>query len=287
MAKRKTVKKVIERTASAVTPFVVGKGDFDVTNFDDDLAAAVAEQQASAEGIGAGWPFVSTQGGFFSVGDDKFGKEMDVVIVAVGSRNLYYGEEKFDRDNIKPPICFAIGIGSEEMAPPKDVKTRELLDVQSETCEGCWANAFGTNDRGGKACGNYRRLAVIPALQESDLTPGALTKNSGAILQIPPSSLKNWRAYLNVLDKAPTQAIITTITLEDDQKTQFQMHFTPKSQIATSFKDPRMTAVMGRRKDAVEQLRTYPNLAPPEPKKPKKPARKKVTKKKTARNKSF
>jgi hypothetical protein len=83
---------------------------------------------------------------------------IDVVILDFVAKNVYYDPSKpFDRDNITPPICGAIGFDvNDNLIPQADAP-----DLQAETCKECPLNQFGSRGKG-KACQNRRVAAVLP-----------------------------------------------------------------------------------------------------------------------------
>jgi hypothetical protein len=82
---------------------------------------------------------------------------IEMIVVDFVSMNRFY-EGAYDSKNITPPACFAIGLNPSTLAPSDNSP-----DKQSDTCAPCPMNQFGSaaNGRGGKACANTRRLAVL------------------------------------------------------------------------------------------------------------------------------
>ncbi len=106
---------------------------------------------------------------------------LDVVIVDFVYFNTYY-EGAFDSNNIVPPNCFALSLDPKSIAP-----SANCPDKQCESCQGCWANEFGSNGKG-KACQNRVLVAVLPTDANED-TPLA-------ILDISPTAVKGFSSYL-------------------------------------------------------------------------------------------
>ena len=102
---------------------------------------------------------------------DSDGALAMVILDFVVAHNFY--EEGFDKDNIVPPGCFAIGTDPRKMAPSANVPNKQSAD-----CQQCPMNAWDSGKGGkGKACNNERLLAVLPADADED-TPIWLLKAS-------------------------------------------------------------------------------------------------------------
>lgn len=193
--------------------------------------------------------FIKTQGGVFKIGEDKVpGNELLVVVLDAVHENTYYADS-YDGDNVLPPKCFAFGRKDSEMeahenVPDMDEDVDSYFELQSESgmCADCPMNEWGSASRGkGKACGNRRRLAVIPAGRfipskrrgvEPDMEVfediDHFKEADIHFLKIPPTSTKNWGKYVKRLQREhqlPPFAVLTHIYIEADEKTQFQIHF--------------------------------------------------------------
>jgi hypothetical protein len=175
------------------------------------LLAKAAEDQGAAEISSI--PYMSIKGKKFSIGDEKLGTTLDVVILADMYDHSYYDRD-YDPDTITPPACFAINSVLSEMTPHETSP-----DKQSASCNTCPKNEFGSAKNGkGKACRNGRRLlvAAVTKLDHDQYQP-----NLGdlAIINIPPTSLKAYARYtknITVVHKLPTWAVVTKLTFDDD-----------------------------------------------------------------------
>lgn len=136
------------------------------------------------------------------------GSEIEVVILDFVSNNMYY-DQPFDRDNPKPPACFAIGQEPGSMAPSDNSP-----DKQNDTCQGCPMNEFGSALVGkGKACKNTRQVAVAPA--------SALDNPDAEVpiwvLSVSPMAIKTFDTYVSKIaskhKKIPI-GVITSIKLD-------------------------------------------------------------------------
>lgn len=184
--------------------------------------------------------FITHRGGVFKAGDVEM-PELCVVVLSFVPENAYYGAN-FDPDKLTPPQCFAFGTpgsGDEKgMAPHPAMAGHDCFEPQAEDCASCPMNKFGSADKGkGKACKNTRRLMVIPA--------GVFSKKKGSrdldlqlfvggdvpfeeaeehlrsadqfAIKVPPTSLDNWRKYVNLCAsefRRPVEGVITRVFIE-------------------------------------------------------------------------
>lgn len=159
----------------------------------------MAERVAPASGIS-----ISIKGSEFRLPDGRKTKEpLEVVVVDFAAMNSFY-EAKFDAANMTSPVCFAIG-----QNPLKLVPSDNSTAKQSDECSGCPMNEYGSDGKG-KACKNTRVLAILPPDGDAE-TP--LWK-----LSVPPTSIKNWDAYVrsvsSMFQMSPL-AVVTTISFDD------------------------------------------------------------------------
>jgi len=221
-----------------------------------------AQEYASEEVVPSG--FISTQSGVLSLGDTPLpGNQMAVIVLDAIHENTMYDED-YDPDDPSPPICFALDRRSAEMAPHPSMKGSDYFFPQSEDCESCQFNEWGSADKGrGKACQNRRRLMVIPAgvsAQEDgewvvDLfdEDKAFTESDMAMMKLPVTSTKNWAKYvasLNTSVKRPPYGVVTLIWLEPDPKTQYKVCFEMIEQVPDNF----LPAIMSRAEEARERI---------------------------------
>lgn len=153
------------------------------------------------------------------------GNKLECIIVASAFQHRYY-EGSFDADNPATPVCFALSLSGEDMAPHDQSKEK-----QAETCESCeqfkWGSAFrdGKPSRG-KACKAGRRLILIP---KTALTNGVAKAEMG-MATIPVTSIRGWANYVNALAtqyRRPPWAMLTEMSVVPDLKTQIQVKFEP------------------------------------------------------------
>jgi hypothetical protein len=151
--------------------------------------------------------FLSIKGSKFALGEDKLGKELDVVILSTAFDNAFY-DRPYNPDVITPPACFAISTDSTEMYPHESSP-----DKQATSCDICPNNQFGSSGKG-KACKNGRRLLL--ASYNSD---DGVDLSSPVTLRIPPTSLKNYSSYVRKLaaGNMPVFSVVTTIGFDENE----------------------------------------------------------------------
>lgn len=171
------------------------------------MIAQAADEQSANENSGI--PFLSTKGKKFANGDTKLGTSLDVVILASVYDHAYY-DRPYSEDEINPPACFAISVDQEDMVPSEDSPVR-----QSDTCEECAMNEFGSAANGkGKACRNGRRLLMAPVYSD-----GRIDLNDLAIVNISPTALKGYSKYvksISTIKRLPVWAVVTNLSFDDD-----------------------------------------------------------------------
>jgi hypothetical protein len=202
-------------TKKAATPAandVVVKSNTNVVAITNRLRATVAtlaERVAPA----AGDKISLTQDKKFQLPDGRKseGPLKLVILDFVAAHNYYEGA--FDRDNIVPPNCFAIGTNPTQMVP-----SANSPDKQADNCQTCPMNQYGSAGKG-KACKNSRLLAVLPPDADAD-TPVM-------VLSVPPTSIKAFDAYVTAVAQkfgmAPA-GVVTEISM-DDSVTWAQLKF--------------------------------------------------------------
>lgn len=163
------------------------------------------------------------------------GNRLTVVIVASAFENKYFAGAKFDPNNYQSPVCYALALTDEEMAPHDDSK-----DKQSVRCGECernkWGSAGGSSK--GKACKQVRRLALIPA---NALNEGGVQSAELAVVSVPTTSVRNWANYVNSIAaeySRPPWGMLTEIRTEPDARTQFQVRFEAKGLVADEYLGP-------------------------------------------------
>ena len=130
---------------------------------------------------------------------------LELVIVDFVTTHSFY-ETEFDKNNIVPPGCFAIGTDPKAMIPSKNSPNQ-----QSDACQGCPMNEFQSAANGkGKACSNNRLLAVLPPDADED-TPIWL-------LSVSATALKAFDSYVQGVVRVfgmPPISVVTTVAFND------------------------------------------------------------------------
>jgi hypothetical protein len=131
--------------------------------------------------------------------------------------SLYAGP--YDPSNTAPPVCWAVGAIPTEMSNSDMVPSPKSTSVQSRTCATCWASQYKTsgmyapgdrpNGRGGKACNNSVRLALLALRPQGETTQFNL--------KIPPSSIALFHTLVNHVQrdaKIPMRAVSFRVSFE-------------------------------------------------------------------------
>ena len=171
------------------------------------LLAQAAQEQGEAETSAIS--NFSIKGKKFSIGDEKLGTTINVVILADVFDHAYYDRD-YDPDVVLPPACFALGTNESELAP----NPSEVPNIQSDACKNCPKNEFGSSKNGkGKACRNGRRLLI------ASWSNGEVNLDDLAIINIPPTSLKAYSRYVKsiaTIHKLPLWSIVTQLSFDED-----------------------------------------------------------------------
>ncbi len=179
------------------------QGGFALALTGNDFAEIVAEEM---EGLGAmTYDVVKIPSGGITAfevpcadsEDVELVKDIECVIVDHHSVNTYWIGEMGDDEN-KAPDCVAL-----------DGKTGFRANGGCQECATCPYNEWGSGKNGGKACKNTHRLYL---LRDGSVMP--------MMLQLPPSSIKNFKNYLSkkILMSGQRPAdVVTSIGLDREQ----------------------------------------------------------------------
>lgn len=246
-----------------------------IANWDAELAK-YAERSAAMEANVGGGSFFSVRGGILALNDVAMpNNQMAVVILDSIIENAFY-EGDYDAENITPPTCFAFGRDELTMAPHESVVAKG--QDQHRTCNGCPMNAYGTAEKGrGKACGNRRRLGMIPAgtldnAGKFTVFPDTDQFEAGAVafMKLPPTSLKGYATFVKQVAgalKRPPFGIFTRVKVMPDPKTQFKVVFEPIAPVSNEL----MPTMFKRHEEAKSTIEVPYNLEVEE--KPEPPAK--------------
>ena len=195
----------------------------------DEEMAKDAKAQTPAPATGGGdRPLFSFQGGIMMFGDLRVKEnKTDVLILDYAYANQYY-DKPYNPNVLTSPVCYALGRDKTTLAPHPDAEDPQ--GGKSGGCADCPMNEWGSRGNGGqgKACKNSLRLTVMSA---GDLD-GDISKAAIAYMNIPPTSVKRFGAYIKSEfyneagdQKCPTWAYGTTVEVQPDAKTQFNVLF--------------------------------------------------------------
>ncbi len=129
---------------------------------------------------------------------------LQLVIVDFTSSNKFY-DGPYDKDNIAPPACFAIGDNPTTLVPSDNSPVK-----QSDSCSTCPMNQFGSAGKG-KACKNTRVLAVLPPDADED-TPLW-------ILNVSPTAIKAFDSYVASVARQfqlPPVGVVTEVSFDEN-----------------------------------------------------------------------
>lgn len=200
------------------------------------MAARIAAGQATnknfSDGIRDSFPVLSIKGKVFRIRKD--GQEtplvdpatrqvipfLDVILVNAsrGLAKSFY-KSGFTDGDLNPPDCWSL----DAVKPDPSV-----VNKVSPTCANCPMNVFGSaqsqdgNKRGGKACSDAKRIAVM--------MPGHLGTPEPLLflLRIPATSLKNLKAYTDLLARQGWEPAACVTRLQFDYQQAYpklEFHF--------------------------------------------------------------
>lgn len=178
----------------------------------------------------------------FNLPDGSKTSELRVVIVDFVATNNFY-EGAYDKDNISPPACFAIGQVVTNMAPSDNSPVK-----QSDACGTCPMNQFGSAGNG-KACKNMRRLAVLPPDADND-TPLW-------VLDVSPTGLKSFDGYVrSVASKFGVTPIGVTTMVTFDPNVDY-----PSLRFGEPEPNEALDSHWARRTEALERITQEPDVS--------------------------
>jgi hypothetical protein len=214
----------------------------EIVNIDKQLADMVADiSNRIAKPSGDRIKVTQSKQFRFPDGTTNPGPFQAIILDFVAS-NLFY-EGAFNKDEIAPPDCFALGANPSELVPSESSPKK-----QAQSCSSCPQNQFGSAGRG-KACKNGRLIAVLPADFEAD-TPIWL-------LSVSPTGIKAFDAYVASIAgqfQAPPVKVVTTIAF--DPKVDY-----PSLRFGAPEINERVVEAVARMPEARKRLLTEPDYA--------------------------
>lgn len=168
-----------------------------------------AKEDAERIGSGEGGSLSIRNSRFKYMGEDLGGDSINLIVLDfVHARRYYEGE--FDEDDVTPPSCAATNLDGKNMVPFDNVPNK-----QSDECNSCWANQWGSDERRAraKACKSGRRLICIPAGEDymEDPDPDLVR------LRLPVKSARPWDDYIAKLTATtgyPCFGVITEVSFD-------------------------------------------------------------------------
>lgn len=183
-----------------------------------ELAALGAADDDWGSGQVSGFPVISLEGKHFTVtrGDssemlmnpndpEEPASAIEVVILRThkGTAKTYY-EKAWVKGSVEKPDCYS----NDGVAPAADAQS-----PQSKKCATCphsqWGSRITESGAKGKSCSDVKRLAVASPTQIND----------PMLLRLPPTSLKVWDQYVDMLNKRggyrPAQ-VVTKVRFDPD-----------------------------------------------------------------------
>lgn len=200
----------------------------ELVKWDEEFAGLAKASTAGMDLPTAKW--ISIKSGRLKFqGAEVPGNEIQAVILGWVHENQYYTED-YSSDAAQVPSCYAFGTDQDDMQPHEKVS-----EPQNDSCATCPLNEWGSDPNGGagKACKNVLRLALIAESDLEDLSSAEIV-----YMKVPVMSTKNFMVYAKkkVADtmKRPYWAVVTTIRVEPDDRSQFKVLFDMESLIEDS-----------------------------------------------------
>lgn len=200
-------------------------GKQELVKFESELAA-LAAKTVQTEATAGDTDYFSLKGGVLSFKDKPVPNNMVEVIVLAQpiERSYYLG--RYDPTKPQTPVCAALGVGNQELQP-----VSSSSDPQSQKCESCPKNQWGSAGNGskGKACSEKRRLIILDAASVDNAeSSDAVMALPVAALRTPVTSTKSFQQYLQntvIATQRPLSTVVTRVKLVSDPKVQFRLEF--------------------------------------------------------------
>lgn len=189
--------------SKAIAPRVTGT---DMATIDSQLAAESLKGQLQTGGSNR--IKVLAKGAFEVEGVEH--EELQMVVIDGAFRKQFF-IDNYDKENITPPDCYAIGrpMSAGGDTPNTTIPEEDSPDKQADKCAVCPQNVFGSKGRG-KACQDRRWLVVNLVDDEgSHLNPSAPLY----LLDLSPTNIKPFDSMAGYIEKtlggSPLKAIVT------------------------------------------------------------------------------
>lgn len=201
-----------------------------------------AEELAGKVAPASGITIQVSQAKEFKFPDGTKSDEFQCVILDFVSANFFY-EGEYDKDNISPPACFALGSNPLQLVPSDNSPVK-----QSDECKGCPMNEFGSAGKG-KACKNTRVLAVLP--------PDATEDTPIWLLKVSPTAIKAYDSYVRSVASAfqmPPVSVVTTVSFDEGSDY-------PSLRFGDPQPNENLAVHFGRQEEARKLLETEPDVS--------------------------
>lgn len=218
-------------------------------NVREQMAAEAAEIIASRVAAPTGSRIAIDQSKQFKLPDGTMVRDaLDVIVVDFVAAQFWY-EKAFDRDQLAPPMCFAIGLDPKALVPSPNGLIQQS---EGKSCSECWAFQWGSDRNGGrgKDCSTNVLLAC--------LFPDATPESPLMTVRVSSTAAKHFNSYVSLLARVhslPPYAFATSL------------RFDPSVSYASlRFVDPRplddetLAVVMSHREAARQLLMTEPDM---------------------------
>lgn len=136
----------------------------------------------------------------FVLPDDSTSDHIVGIVIGVAYMNVFY-DKPYRPGVIEEPACWALSNNANNLAPLSTVNRK-----QSDTCEGCAKNQWGSAGKG-KACRNKIRLAITPAE-----VPKVGAKPTVFTMALPPTSTGSFLTAYRKL-KVPIETVVCRFSL--------------------------------------------------------------------------
>jgi hypothetical protein len=241
-----------------------------MTVWQQQMQDAAKKQIAHDRTVGAGYKSINTQGGVLSIDDVPCKNNELRLIFLMGIKENQYFEDVYRAGEKAIPACYAFATEDEDedsMAPHEECKA-----AQSEACDGCPMNEWGSADTGrGKACKNIYRLACVTEADVASVE--AFEAAEIRTLKVPVTSVKGWIAHKKRIAEdmnLPTWGVVTLLKEVVDRDTQFKLMFGFEEEVQLD--QALVTAILAK-VEALSTEMTQPYQEPIEETKPRRGAK--------------
>ncbi len=175
---------------------------------------------------------ISLQSGVMTLQDQAVpDNELECIVADVIHEQVYY-DQPYEPGVINPPACFAFSEVGADIRAHEDVPEKDWDGWPN--CASCIMNKWRKPPGKGKPCGERRKLAILPWLDNVE----DYLKAEIAVLSLPVMSVKNWSNFVNGLSaqfQRPCWGMLTKISVKPDPKSQFRVHFEPVSPLSDEY----------------------------------------------------